>query len=162
MNTIIVSDLHIGSNFFLYQDFYKFLKSIPEIYDIVLNGDIIDNPYKKLNLPHRRIMDLIKQMSYRQHIVWVVGNHDNGDLPKEFGNVRFTRNHALGDKLLITHGHDFDEIMPKSYIFMKMFKMMHNLRVRLGARPVHVAQYAKKWPRFYKILRENVMENAVN
>ena len=40
--------------------------------------------------------------------------------------------------------------------------MMHDLRVKLGARPVHVAQYAKKWELFYKFLRKNVMTNAVN
>ncbi|MGD9102679.1 MAG: hypothetical protein PVF64_04075, partial [Desulfobacterales bacterium] len=31
-----------------------------------------------------------------------------------------------------------------------------------GARPIHVAQYAKKWKRFYGYLRKNVMHNAVN
>ena len=39
---------------------------------------------------------------------------------------------------------------------------MHDLRVKLGARPVHVAQYAKKWKSFYAYLRKNVMLNAVN
>jgi UDP-2,3-diacylglucosamine pyrophosphatase LpxH len=39
---------------------------------------------------------------------------------------------------------------------------MHDLRVKLGARPVHVAQYAKKWALFYKFLRKNVMINAIN
>ena len=162
MNAIIVSDLHIGSKYFLHQEFLKFFKSIPETFDIILNGDIIDNPYKKLNLPNQHIMDLIEQISYRQRVVWVLGNHDNGDIPDEFGNVRITRTHALGHKLLVTHGHDFDEIMPRNYGFMKMFKMLHKLRVMLGARPVHVAQYAKKWPMLYKVLRENVLKNAVN
>jgi UDP-2,3-diacylglucosamine pyrophosphatase LpxH len=45
--------------------------------------------------------------------------------------------------------------------FMKAFKLLHKVRVRLGARPVHVAEYAKKWEFFYKILRKNVMTNAV-
>jgi len=39
---------------------------------------------------------------------------------------------------------------------------MHDLRVKLGARPIHVAQYAKKWGILYKVLRKNVMRNAVN
>ena len=44
---------------------------------------------------------------------------------------------------------------------MKAFKLLHKFRVRMGARPVHVAEYAKKWESFYKILRKNVMTNAV-
>ena len=45
---------------------------------------------------------------------------------------------------------------------MKVFKLMHDLRVKLGARPVHVAEYAKKWKSFYRFLRQNIMMNAVN
>jgi UDP-2,3-diacylglucosamine pyrophosphatase LpxH len=63
---------------------------------------------------------------------------------------------------LIAHGDNFDEIMPRNQGFMQAFKLMHDLRVKLGARPVHVAQYAKKWELFYKFLRKNVMINAVN
>jgi UDP-2,3-diacylglucosamine pyrophosphatase LpxH len=143
INAIIVSDLHID-------------------HELILNGDIIDNPYENLKPPHQRILDLIEQRSYRQKIVWVRGNHDNGYVPKGFGKVKFTRLYNLGHRLLIAHGDDFDEIMPKNQGFMQAFKMMHDLRVKLGARPVHVAQYAKKWEIFYKFLRKNVMINAVN
>jgi UDP-2,3-diacylglucosamine pyrophosphatase LpxH len=39
---------------------------------------------------------------------------------------------------------------------------MHALRVKLGAKPVHVAEYAKKWKSFYKVLRKNIALNAVS
>ncbi len=44
MNLIIVSDLHIGSRYFYNRAFEHFLKEIPEDYELILNGDIIDNP----------------------------------------------------------------------------------------------------------------------
>jgi UDP-2,3-diacylglucosamine pyrophosphatase LpxH len=162
MNATIVSDLHIGSDYFLYDDFEHFLRSISEDQELILNGDIIDNPYEKLKPPHQRILDLIEMRSYHQKVVWVRGNHDNGYVPKGFEKVEFTRLYNLGHRLLIAHGDDFDEIMPKNQVFIQAFKLMHDLRVRLGARPVHVAQYAKKWEIFYKFLRKNVMMNAVN
>ena len=162
MNAIIVSDLHIGSRYFLYQDFETFLGNISEEYELILNGDIIDNSYSELIEPHKRIMDLIKQASYRQRVVWVRGNHDNGYLPTEFGEVHFKSFYDIKHRLLIVHGDDFDEIMPRNQTFMKAFKLMHNLRVTLGAKPVHVAHYAKKWEIFYTVLRKNVMMNAVN
>ena len=40
--------------------------------------------------------------------------------------------------------------------------MLHDLRIKLGARPVHVAQYAKRWNRLYAYLRKSVMINAIN
>jgi UDP-2,3-diacylglucosamine pyrophosphatase LpxH len=52
--------------------------------------------------------------------------------------------------------------MPRNQAFMKAFKWMHDLRVKLGARPVHVAKYAKKWNLFYRFLCKNVMMNAVD
>lgn len=162
MNAIIVSDLHIGSRYLLYQDFENFLGNISEEYELILNGDIVDNPYSKLIEPHQRIMDLIKQASYRQRVVWVRGNHDNGYIPREFGEVHFKNLYGIKHRLLIAHGDDFDEIMPRNRAFMKAFKLMHNLRVKLGAKPVHVAHYAKKWEILYKVLRKNVMMNAVN
>ena len=49
-NAIIVSDLHIGSRYFLYQEFGRFLANIPEDHELILNGDVIDNPYSELNV----------------------------------------------------------------------------------------------------------------
>jgi hypothetical protein len=56
----------------------------------------------------------------------------------QFGKVVFKRRHSVGKRLLITHGDDFDEIMPRNQLFMKAFKMLHKFRVRLGARPVRL------------------------
>ena len=162
MNAIIVSDLHIGSRHFLYQEFEHFLVNISKDYEVILNGDIIDNPNAKLKPPHQQILDLIEHVSCRQKVVWMRGNHDNGYIPKGLKQVHFKRLHNIKHRLLIAHGDDFDEIMPRNQTFMKAFKLMHDLRVKLGARPVHVAKYAKQWSLFYKFLRKNVMMNAVN
>ena len=162
MKAIIVSDLHIGSRYFLHKEFECFLRSISEYHELILNGDIVDNPLAKLKSTHQQILDLIEQMSYRQRVIWVQGNHDVSYIPKGLGMIQFKRLYTIENRLLITHGHDFDEIMPRNQAFIKAFKLMHNIRVKLGARPVHVAHYAKKWEIFYKVLRKNVMRNAVN
>jgi hypothetical protein len=65
MNLIIVSDLHIGPRYFYDRALERFLKEISEDCELILNGDIIDNPYATLNLSHMRILDHIKQLSYR-------------------------------------------------------------------------------------------------
>ena len=162
MNTIIVSDLHIGSKFFLYQDFKVFLNNVPPDAEFILNGDIIENPYEKLKKTDQQMLDSFAEMSKRQKVVWVRGNHDNGFIPKNLGNIIVKPYHSIQKKLFVTHGDFFDKVMPQSQAFIKAFKLMHDLRVKLGARPVHVAEYAKKWERFYGYLRKNVMLNAVN
>ena len=161
MNAIIVSDLHIGSRYFQFGVFERFMEAFPADHELILNGDIVDSPYVKMEKSDQRALDMIKNLSYRQPVVWVRGNHDNGYVPKGFGQAVFQSSHRIGKRLLITHGDDFDEIMPRSRLFIRAFKWMHLLRVKLGARPVHVAEYAKKWQSFYRVLRKNVALNAV-
>jgi UDP-2,3-diacylglucosamine pyrophosphatase LpxH len=162
MKAIIVSDLHLGSRYFFHQYFERFLENIPDNHELILNGDIIDIPSAKLRPPHQRILDSIKEFSHTQRVVWVRGNHDNGYIPRGFGKVHFKRIYNIEHQILIAHGDDFDEIMPRNRVFIRAFKKMHDLRIKLGARPVHVAYYAKKWEAFYKVLCKNVMMNAVS
>ena len=162
MKAIIVSDLHISSPYFLRENFMQFIQNIPQAYEFILNGDIIDNPYDKMKPADQHILDCFGEMSLRQKVVWVRGNHDNGYVPDNLGKIQIKQHHALQKRLFITHGDFFDEVMPRSQMFIKAFKIMHDLRVKLGARPVHVAQYAKKWKSFYGYLRKNVMLNAVS
>ena len=161
MNAIIVSDLHIGSRNFLFHEFKSFIERIPPDYELILNGDIIDDPKNKLTPLHQRILDIIVRISNRQKVVWVQGNHDNGFIPDEIGKIEFKPIYKINNNLLIAHGHDFDQIMPMSKVFMKAFMLMHNLRIFLGAPPVHVSDYAKSWERLYSVLLKNVMKNAV-
>ncbi|MBW1695516.1 MAG: metallophosphoesterase [Deltaproteobacteria bacterium] len=161
MKAVILSDLHLGSRYFFYEQFEGLIKNIPETYELILNGDILDHPHQRIDFPHLQVLNLIQQQSRRRKVVWITGNHDNGYIPEKFGNVHFKSVYALEKRLLIVHGHDFDEIMPRNQAFMRVFTMLHKLRVRLGAKPVHVAKYAKRWKIFYKILRENVMKNAI-
>ena len=162
MNAIVVSDLHIGSPYFLHQGFESFLEKIPDDCELILNGDVIDDPKQKLQPDHQRILNRIDEVSRRQRVVWVCGNHDNGYIPNGFKHIQFKTHYTLDGKLLISHGYDFDDIMPKSQMFIQLFKLMHGLMIKLGARPVHVADYAKRFGRLYKILRDNVMKNAVH
>jgi UDP-2,3-diacylglucosamine pyrophosphatase LpxH len=162
MNAIIISDLHIGSQYLQSRILEDFLEAFPEDHDFILNGDIIDQPYSKMKKSDQRIIDRIEQISLSQKVVWIRGNHDNGYTPTGLGKVKVMRSYSIGNRLLVTHGDDFDEIMPRSRAFMRAFKLMHHLRVKLGAKPVHVAEYAKKWKAFYRVLRKNVAMNAVS
>ena len=162
MNAIVVSDLHIGSQFFLHHDFEKFLENIPEDYELILNGDIIDDPNKNLKPSHQRVLHLIEKISRRQKVIWVRGNHDNGYAYNGFKHIHFKTYYTIENRLLINHGYDFDEIMPRSQVFIKSFKMIHDIMIKFGSSPVHVANYAKQFELLYKVLRDNVMKNAVN
>lgn len=161
-HAVVISDLHLGSRYCLYRDLERFLKAIPAGCELILNGDIITKVIPRLPLPHKRILHFIEKQSFHRKVVWVPGNHERGFLPDRLGKIVFTPVYRIEGRLLIAHGHLFDEIMPHSQLFMRLFKLLHDIRIALGAPPVHVAQYAKKWKTFYTVLRKNVMKNAVS
>jgi UDP-2,3-diacylglucosamine pyrophosphatase LpxH len=160
---IVVSDLHIGLPYFRHQKFAHFLRSLEPDTPLILNGDVIDDPRRELEGEAAQVLDLLCSESYVRKVFWVRGNHDDGIQLGNPGEIRFCRHLEIGKRLLIVHGDDFDDIMPKSLWFIRMLKILHKLRIRLGAHPVHIAEFAKKWlPFLYRILTEEVKNNAVN
>jgi len=89
MKAIVVSDLHIGSRYFQCGVFERFLQELPIDHELILNGDIIDSPYVKMERSDQNILDLIEDISYRQKVIWIRGNHENGYVPASFGKTVF-------------------------------------------------------------------------
>jgi UDP-2,3-diacylglucosamine pyrophosphatase LpxH len=159
---IVVSDLHIGDPHSRHEQFVRLVKGLDHQTALILNGDIIDNPYKKLDAKDQAATDFIRAQSMERRVIWLFGNHDEGFRMNDPGRIEFRKHMELGNRLMIVHGDDFDEVMPKSLWFIRLFKLMHRIRLRLGAPPVHVAELAKKWaPFLYRVLTEEVKMNAV-
>jgi UDP-2,3-diacylglucosamine pyrophosphatase LpxH len=129
---------------------------------LILNGDTIDDPHKNLSPEDQAIVEFLKRESHRREIFWVYGNHDADYLMPEPENIVFSRHIEVQDRLLVVHGDNFDEVMPRSALFVRFLSLLHELRIKLGAHPVHVAEFAKKrLGPFYKILTKAVKKNAV-
>lgn len=160
---VIVSDLHIGLIHCRCRRFADFLSSLEPDVALILNGDVVDDPGQELGGEAAGIVDLLRAESNTRMVCWTYGNHDDNLQLRDPGKIHFSRHLEIGNRLLIVHGDDFDDIMPKSLLFIRALKLLHKLRVQLGARPVHVAEFAKKWfPFLYRILTEEVKKNAVN
>ena len=161
MKAIIVSDLHIGNWYFRAQRFESFLQSLPNGYDLILNGDVANEIGKSFDELHKRILELIRQESLRRQVVWVRGNVDQGlELP-ESGRIIFKRMHTIGDHILIIHGDTFDKIRPRMRFFIKLLNRVRRTWERLGGKPLSSAQFARKLEILYKVYRKTIMQNAV-
>jgi UDP-2,3-diacylglucosamine pyrophosphatase LpxH len=160
VNTIVISDLHLGSKFCRYDKLLDFIRKLPPDRDLVLNGDVIDRWYTHYHERRRAVLELLAEESDKRQVVWVRGNHDKRFLFRESGKIEFKSSHHLGNQLFISHGYDFDNVMPLAKAFIMLFRHMHHLRVKLGAEEVHVAFYAKRFQRLYEVLRTNIRTNA--
>ena len=161
MKAIIVSDLHLGSRYFLRELFMKFLDRLPPGADLVFNGDTIDLLHRGLLPEDQRVLDRIREESLRRRVVWIYGNHDEDYRMADPARIEFCMDYSIGKRLFVAHGYDFDNVMPYHRAFVRFFRLMHRLRIALGAEAVHVAHYAKKWHFLYDVLLKNVTMNAV-
>jgi len=161
MPSLIVSDLHLGNVHCRGDDFLAFLDTLDAGAELILNGDTIDRWQTELPENHRIALDRIRDESRRRRVVWVRGNHDETYAMPDSAAIEFRSSYNLGKQLFITHGHDFDNVMPYNKLFLWTFRLLHKLRIWLGAESVHVAHYAKRFPTLYQVLRHNVAMNAV-
>ena len=157
----VVSDLHLGSEFFFHVKFTSWLDSLPPTASLILNGDTIDDPKEELPPAHQEVLDRLARESHRREVVWVYGNHDADVQLVNPGQIQFANHWEMDRQLLILHGDSLDQVMPRHNYFKRLFKLMHKILVAVGFPRVHVAQYAKKWGFLYRVLNQHVMRNAL-
>jgi len=161
---VIISDVHLGSRHCLYAELMAFLDRLPDDAALVLNGDIDSYRLRAsagLQIRREAALARLREESARRKVAWVRGNHDwlrpADDLPE----VLFVPDLAIDGALFVAHGHVFDSLKPNTFPLIWFFRMLHRIRILLGAESVHVARYAKRYPRLYGILRRHVANRAV-
>ncbi|MDD4515544.1 UDP-2,3-diacylglucosamine diphosphatase [Massilibacteroides sp.] len=120
--TVVVSDIHLGSEHSHTQEVTDFLNSI-DCDKLILNGDIIDGwqlqkPGRKWKQEHTRFFKvLMKMMETRNtQIIYVRGNHDDfldNLAPLTFSNISIVKDYMLednGKRYYVTHGDVFDTV----------------------------------------------------
>lgn len=161
---IIISDVHLGSRHCRYADFLAFLDGLGPDTALVLNGDVDSYRLRgRRALQDEREAGLarLREESLRRQVIWVRGNHDWLRPVEDFPAVVFVPELVIGGTVFVAHGHVFDRLKPRSAPLIWAFRSLHRLRVLLGAESVHVARYAKRYPRLYGILRRHVAHRAV-
>jgi UDP-2,3-diacylglucosamine pyrophosphatase LpxH len=119
LDTVIISDLHLGSPISLAKDLLQCLKSL-KFKRLILNGDIFaDLNFSRLKKDHWAVLSYLREISNPKHgieIVWISGNHDP--------ELSLLMGHLVGIKVLdkyewiaynktyvVMHGHQFDPAM---------------------------------------------------
>jgi UDP-2,3-diacylglucosamine pyrophosphatase LpxH len=121
MNTLIVSDIHLGSRNSRAPLLSRFLTAVA--FDrLILNGDTINNlNLKKLKPKHWRLLDQLRDVARRRDLILIRGNHDGAHSEeKTFGpldvlatllGVPLNEEYPLdvgADRYLVLHGDRFD------------------------------------------------------
>lgn len=99
--TIIVSDLHLGTKNSKAEEFLDFIEE-HQTDVLILNGDIIDgwaiNRGAKWKKHHTKVISKLLKLSNKTRIVWIRGNHDEfiqEFIGSSFGNVEVREDFIL-------------------------------------------------------------------
>ena len=128
-DTIIVSDLHLGSSTSEAQKFLDIIKNI-KFKRLILLGDMFaDLNFSRLKRNHWEVLSYLRQLSNVKtgiQVVWVYGNHDIGivDVLSHLVGIdvfdKYIWN-ADNKKCIAMHGHQFDPAISKWQSLSNLF-----------------------------------------
>jgi UDP-2,3-diacylglucosamine pyrophosphatase LpxH len=147
-DAIILSDLHLGADNCqakrLCQLLHRLLREELCATKLILNGDVFDSiDFRRLKKNHWKVLSLLRKLSDRMDIIWISGNHD--------GSAEFVSHllgttvmeefilHSGGRKILVLHGHAFDEFLDAHPILTWVGDCIYFLLQRID----HTHRFAK-------------------
>lgn len=113
IETIIISDLHLGSKSCYVDSIISFLKNIPTTNRLILNGDVIESIECRLLPGHWEVLHILQSLNKKGiEVVWVKGNHDiSAESIAKLINITFQKEYIFeinNKKYLCMHGHQWD------------------------------------------------------
>jgi len=168
-DTLILSDLHLGSEMSRAKEAIRLLHSL-EYRQLILLGDIFsDLNFSRLTGDHWKFLGALRKLSNpKRHVkvVWVEGNHDEG-LSKIMSHLvgipvyqRYVWEYE-GKRHLAMHGHQFDRFVSRnlfiSRIGVEIYRAMQKMDSRNKFVTRHLDRFNTKWLR----LTEKVSAGAL-
>jgi len=145
VDTIIVSDLHLGSKHSLAHALKAALGHF-SFNRLILNGDIFDHlrvTVDELNDAQRELLSYITELAATHEVVWIEGNHDEGlaDFLQDIVPTTVHRQYQWeyqGKRYLALHGDQFD-----------YFNQEHPVLYWLGVKIYGFVQWLGPWTRSF-------------
>jgi UDP-2,3-diacylglucosamine pyrophosphatase LpxH len=139
-DTIIISDLHLGSEASRARDALRMLRR-HNFRRLVLLGDIFcDLNFSRLKKDHWRFLSLVRKLSNprrRVEVVWVEGNHDQGlsHLMSHLVGIKVYKQYEWqfdGKRHLAIHGHQFDRFVLNNQLLSRTGTAVYLLLQKIG------------------------------
>ena len=132
-DTVIISDLHLGSDLCRAKDACRMLKSTA-FRRLILLGDIFcDLNFRRLTKEHWQFLSYIRKLSNPKRnveVVWVEGNHDQGlsNVMSHLVGVLVFQEYTWelnGRCYLAVHGHQFDRFLVNNFLLSRLITFLH-------------------------------------
>jgi len=149
VDTIIISDLHLGSDLSRAEDAVRMLKQY-SFRRLILLGDIFcDLNFARLKKDHWRLLSYIRKLSNPKRgveVVWVEGNHDRGltHVMSHLVGVRVYQQYAWQfgtQRCLAIHGHQFDRFVVNNELISKFGAWIYLLLQKMDLSGMHLSRF---------------------
>lgn len=165
-HTIIVSDIHLGSDLSRVNELIDVLDSW--VFErLILLGDIFDNlDFKRLSGLHWGFLSHIREVSRKREVVWIEGNHDEGllELAPYILGVKACREYTWdynGKRYLAMHGHQFDHPVIRNGRITNLACLIHRFTQRIDTKGYVLSRYLQRKSTTWLRLSKKVAYNAI-
>lgn len=171
VDTLIVSDIHLGSDVCRAHDLLRTLKQ-HRFKRLILNGDVFDDlNFTRLTKDDWKVLSTLRRLSNPKRgieVVWVAGNHDGlAEILSHLLGVRVYNEYRwthCGTRFLAMHGHQFDHYITQrekltavaSYLYLKIQKI-DGERQRLSR---WIKRTSKSWLRVADTVGRDALDYA--
>lgn len=165
MKTLIISDLHLGSDICQAKELEQFLEHIEKRCDrLILNGDVFDSiDFRRLKKHHWNVLSLLRKVSDKIEVIWVCGNHDGtADVVSHLLGITVVDEFEFesGDKkVLVLHGHVFDNFITKRPILTKIAETLYRWLQKID-KSHWLARKVKRGSKIYLRNTENIRKKS--
>ncbi|HKV92359.1 MAG TPA: UDP-2,3-diacylglucosamine diphosphatase [Candidatus Angelobacter sp.] len=169
-DTVIISDLHLGSDVSRAADALALLQSLC-FKRLILLGDIFaDLNFRRLTKEHWKFLGYIRKLSNPRHeieVVWVEGNHDHGltEVMSHLVGVPVYQEYAWnygGKRHLAIHGHQFDSFAVRNAFLSKVGQLIFLQLQKLDSKNKRFARYLDRLNTRWLRLSEQVAHGALS
>jgi UDP-2,3-diacylglucosamine pyrophosphatase LpxH len=169
-DTVIISDLHLGSDVSQAGAALAFLQSV-HFKRLILLGDIFaDLNFRRLTKEHWKFLGHIRKLSNPRHgieIVWVEGNHDHGlaEVMSHLVGVPVYQEYAWeygGKRHLAIHGHQFDRFAVANAFLSKVGQLIFLQLQKMDSRNKRFARYLDRLNTRWLRLSDQVAHGALS
>lgn len=169
-DTLIISDVHLGSEISRAKDALLLLKSL-SFRRLILLGDIFnDLNFRRLKKEHWQFLSYIRKLSNPKRnveVVWVEGNHDLGlsDLMSHLVGVPVYQHYSWdyhGVRYLAVHGHQFDRFITKNFLLSRLGEAIFLWIQKLDARKKTFSRYLDRLNTRWLRLSDKVEQGSLD
>jgi len=174
-DSLIVSDLHLGSSISLANDFLILLKNT-SFSRLILLGDIFqDLNFSRLTKEHWKVISYLRKLSNPKRnieIVWIEGNHDIGisQIIKHFIGIKVYTEYSWdwnGKKCIALHGHQFDDLYADGipwvhHIFVPIFLQIQKIDWCKNWLPGLLDKFHTHWQRLSSKVEDRAFKYAAS